>query len=279
MTLDITTNDTNVATILIGSEHISSSALPGTVVTVTSKAELSSCLKNYPPKSFKSIHLIIHSNKIKELYDPLALANFLPKLSSSPPENGNEISIQVLGSTTGTANNNNQGGDYQPIHTSFLLAGLTLQSEKKEVDSRTFVSQTKKETQQKQNGKKIKISLPTSSATNDDDDDDDFIDEDNLLSSNLLAPPPNVDMEQRKKQNLDDCGGRKACDDCTCGRAELEKQQKKKQQDSDSVVVPSSSCGNCSKGDAFRCAGCPFLGKPAFKPGEEHLVLELVDDI
>lgn len=275
MTLDITTNDTNVATILIGSEHISSSALSGTVVTVTSKAELSSCLKNYPPKSFKSIHLIIHSNKIKELYDPLALANFLPKLSSSSPENnGNEISIQVLGSTTGTANNN-QGGDYQPIHTSFLLAGLTLQSEKKEVDSRTFVSQTKKETQ-KQNGKKIKISLPTSSATNDDDDDD-FIDEDNLLSSNLLAPPPNVDIEQRKKQNLDDCGGRKACDDCTCGRAELEKLQK--QQDSDSVVVPSSSCGNCSKGDAFRCAGCPFLGKPAFKPGEEHLVLELVDDI
>lgn len=275
MTLDITTNDTNVATILIGSEHISSSALSGTVVTVTSKAELSSCLKNYPPKSFKSIHLIIHLNKIKELYDPLALANFLPKLSSSSPENnGNEISIQVLGSTTGTANNN-QGGDYQPIHTSFLLAGLTLQSEKKEVDSRTFVSQTKKETQ-KQNGKKIKISLPTSSATNDDDDDD-FIDEDNLLSSNLLAPPPNVDIEQRKKQNLDDCGGRKACDDCTCGRAELEKQQK--QQDSDSVVVPSSSCGNCSKGDAFRCAGCPFLGKPAFKPGEEHLVLELVDDI
>eukprot|EP01147_Barroeca_monosierra_P009398 gene9398-1645_t len=75
----------------------------------------------------------------------------------------------------------------------------------------------------------------------------------------------------------DDCevvgGSRKACKNCSCGRADAEvgnsKQMSVDQTMTAAGPIPASSCGNCYLGDAFRCASCPYLGMPAFKPGEQ----------
>ena len=89
-----------------------------------------------------------------------------------------------------------------------------------------------------------------------------LINEDDLLDPQLLVPPSFVDQQTRAAAAADDCRGRKACDNCNCRRKEQEK---------DGTTTPVVSApnrgarGNCSTGDAFRRAGFPFLGKPAFK--------------
>ncbi|XP_004931546.1 anamorsin homolog [Bombyx mori] len=94
---------------------------------------------------------------------------------------------------------------------------------------------------------------------------DDIIDENELLDENDLKKPD--------KEALSVCattGKRKACVDCTCGLAEELRGETKE--------TPKSSCGSCYLGDAFRCATCPYLGMPAFKPGEK-VMLDLKADI
>lgn len=95
------------------------------------------------------------------------------------------------------------------------------------------------------------------------DDDALLLDEDRMRPT--TAPP----------HTASDCGTgatatRRACKNCTCGLAGMGK--------SGGAVAArppaefKSSCGNCSLGDAFRCASCPYLGMPAFKPGEKVLL-------
>jgi len=77
-----------------------------------------------------------------------------------------------------------------------------------------------------------------------------------------------------------DCGtgksGGKACKNCSCGRAELEAKGETSKQKLTLAMLENpgveSSCGSCGLGDAFRCAGCPYRGLPAFKPGEKIIL-------
>ncbi|OKL61461.1 Fe-S cluster assembly protein dre2 [Talaromyces atroroseus] len=121
-------------------------------------------------------------------------------------------------------------------------------------------------------------------------DDDELIDEDGLLSEDDLSRPVQLPAECQpetaKKR-------RRACKDCTCGLAaqlEAEDAARREQANKDLSVLKlntdelndevdftvqgkTGSCNSCSLGDAFRCATCPFIGLPAFKPGEEVKIM------
>ncbi|GAA6036566.1 hypothetical protein JCM8097_001228 [Rhodosporidiobolus ruineniae] len=120
------------------------------------------------------------------------------------------------------------------------------------------------------------------------------IDESTLLTDADLERPTLV-----KRPDCDVKRTRRACKNCTCGLREILLDEKEdddlveagfKAQPNATVAAPSttsgaavplkkapvrkiksgvtSSCGNCYLGDAFRCGGCPYLGMPAFEPGQ-----------
>lgn len=105
---------------------------------------------------------------------------------------------------------------------------------------------------------------------------EELVDEDSLLQA---APVP---KEDPMDCGTDASGKRRACANCTCGLADkdvAEMQAVVQNMSASEKIVKASSCGNCAKGDAFRCASCPFLGKPAFEPGMEKVILAMDDDI
>jgi anamorsin len=111
---------------------------------------------------------------------------------------------------------------------------------------------------------------------------DDLIDEDSLLEGDSVPA-----ASKAPKSDAGGCGPkRKACANCSCGRKEEEEKALMLEGAAADVAarpqapINKSACGNCYKGDAFRCAGCPFLGKPAFKPGQEgEIMLSMADDL
>jgi len=112
-------------------------------------------------------------------------------------------------------------------------------------------------------------------------DENDLIDEDSLLSE--------TDRNAKPITKADDCevgkAGKKACKNCTCGRAEEEVagEAPKPKLTKEMLENPGvgSNCGSCSLGDAFRCGGCPYRGLPSFKVGEKITIPDnfMADDI
>ncbi|KAG9969078.1 DUF689-domain-containing protein, partial [Aureobasidium melanogenum] len=140
-----------------------------------------------------------------------------------------------------------------------------------------------------------------------DDLDVEFYDEDEemelpskkeLLNGSTIDPNTLLSEEDRKRPIVipEACKPngkrRRACKDCTCGlKQKLDAEDKAKREAADSALKTMKldtddlaevdftvqgkvgSCGNCALGDAFRCDGCPYIGLPAFKPGEEVRLL------
>ena len=119
-------------------------------------------------------------------------------------------------------------------------------------------------------------------------EDDDLIDEDDLITEEDMARPIIQPPECRPKSGK----RRRACKDCSCGLKEkIEAEDAAKRSAADNALSALKldaddlaevdftvqgkvgSCGNCALGDAFRCDGCPYIGLPAFKPGEEVRML------
>ncbi|KAJ1798595.1 electron carrier, partial [Coemansia sp. RSA 2599] len=107
------------------------------------------------------------------------------------------------------------------------------------------------------------------------DDEAEIEDQDDLLEEEDFAKPDAASLARPDGVKPK----RKACKNCTCGLADgLEpdesnackpKEKVKKPTRPVDLVNVKSACGNCSLGDAFRCSSCPYLGMPAFKPGEK----------
>jgi hypothetical protein len=101
----------------------------------------------------------------------------------------------------------------------------------------------------------------------DDVQEDDLINTDELLDAvDVLKPVVDANFDCGTSKE----GKKKACKNCTCGLAEeIESEASDKQKKNVAASNVKSACGSCYLGDAFRCASCPYLGMPAFKPGEK----------
>lgn len=185
------------------------------------------------------------------------------------------------------------GGEVVGVHrsskTDAVLSGFLVEGEgplrlrKPDYEAATTISIKRPWKEKKQSNGTSKLPPPDPVGVNSDDD---LIDENTLLGDESLGgtimQPPECRPKPGKR--------RKACANCTCGLAEKLASEPYAPPppvlfDSEdlaevdfTVAGKASSCGNCALGDAFRCEGCPYIGMPAFKPGE-MVQMQIADDI
>lgn len=97
-----------------------------------------------------------------------------------------------------------------------------------------------------------------------DEEEEELLDDEELLEEE--------DLKRPEIPAVGDCeigASKKACADCTCGRAEAEAAGIKAELTPDMLENPQSACGSCGMGDAFRCASCPYRGLPKFEMGQK----------
>jgi len=178
----------------------------------------------------------------------------------------------VLTETSGGGSNGNGSSSATFAKTALLLSGFVDQ-EVKTVEGGVVIYEAKKPEWSTGASASVSIAKPASTSTTTKtwklavDDEDDLVDEDSLLDDGLVVPQGAA----ATTGDGEGCGPKKrACKNCTCGLAEKEAGGSSS---SSTGTSSTPSCGNCYKGDAFRCGGCPFLGMPAFEPGQERVVL------
>ena len=71
-------------------------------------------------------------------------------------------------------------------------------------------------------------------------------------------------------------GKRRPCKNCSCGARDMLGNELPADAGDMAEEPAPSACGNCGKGDAFRCSSCPYRGLPRFE-GDKPSIIETAD--